>query len=90
MAYIGQQISVTQTATPIVEPADANNIVAYHAALVRNAGAASIWLGGADVTVGGFELPSGATVQLATTSADSLYGIAASGSVRVDVLRQVA
>lgn len=91
MAYTAQQISVSTSATPIVAPGDSNHVVAYHAALVRNAGTGSVFLGGADVTASsGFELSPGASVQIATTSVDELYAIAASGSVRVDVLKQVA
>lgn len=87
MAYTAQQISVSTSATPIVTPADNNHIVAQRAALVRNAGATSVWLGGQSVTTGtGLELPPGATMPIATTSPDVLYACAAIGSVRVDVL----
>ncbi len=85
--YSASQISVTTAATPIVVAGDSNSIVTHRGALVRNAGAASVWLGGATVAAGtGLELPAGASLPLATTSPDTLYAIAASGTVRVDVL----
>jgi hypothetical protein len=54
--------------------------------VVRNRGSASIDIGGSDVATGaGFELAAGDV--LAFEGDEVLYGVAASGTVRIDVLR---
>lgn len=55
--------------------------------LIRNAGTASVFLGGSTVTTAtGFELLAGDTVTLPIGALDTVYGIVASGTVIVHSL----
>lgn len=76
------QVSVGTSATSVFA-AD----VAAARATVRNAGAASVFLGPAGVTTGnGYELTTGSVVELLIPAGEELFGIVATGTEPVHVL----
>lgn len=82
MSMTSAQVSVGTTATVLV-----TGIKGSAELTIKNAGAASVFLGGSGVTTTtGLDLASGATVGL--TVHESLYGIVATGTVTVHVLHQ--
>lgn len=86
MAVTSSRVTVTTSATALV-PTDGSvaSIVAH------NKGSASIDIGGASITTGtGFELAAGEAFTMDLNPGEIPYGIAASGTVRVDVLRSKA
>lgn len=87
MAYESAQINVAQAPVAIYTPGDVNRVLARGAALIYNAGAAPVFLGGAGVTAAtGFELAAGRSVAVATDEVDVLYAVAVTGIQRLDVL----
>ena len=83
-----QQVSVGTTATrvDVTDPWYANS--ALGSVLVRNRGSVSVFLGGSAVTTAnGFELGAGESVSMDLGTKDTLYGIVASGTARVDVVQ---
>jgi hypothetical protein len=77
------RVTVTTSATALDAPDPGSG---SYDVLVRNRGTASVDLGGSDVTTGaGFELAAGDV--LTFQGNEILYAVAASGTVRVDVLR---
>lgn len=83
----GAQITVTTTATPLFS---SSNSRANGATAVTNRGATTVYLGGPTVTsAAGWQLDAGQTVSLNvdTGNGDLLYGITASGSSTIHVLR---
>jgi hypothetical protein len=87
MAVVGSRVTVATTATRL-DTSTAGNM-ARSSVLVRNRGAAAVDLGGSGVTSGaGFQLDPGEAVDVDIVASDSgLYGIAASGTVRCDVIQ---
>ena len=85
MAVAGPRVTVSTTATRL----DSWGSTRVGAVLVRNRGAASVDLGGAEVTTGaGFELQAGESVTVDMTATDGgLYAVAAAGTVRCDTLQ---
>lgn len=82
MAVQADQVSVGTSATSLLTSG-----VAGARVLIRNAGAASVFLGASDVTTGtGFELATGETVELPVPSGSEVFGIVATGSETVHVL----
>lgn len=56
--------------------------------IVRNTGAASVFVGGNTVTpTTGFELPAGTTAALVIDAGEAIYAVSAGAIVRIDVLR---
>lgn len=85
MAVNGSRVTVATTATAI-SGADSDGVYGS-SVLVKNAGAASVFLGGSGVTTeAGFELAAGEAVSLDLNVSDSVYGIVASGTVVCHVL----
>lgn len=85
MAVKQARVSVATTATALFQ----TDTVAASSILVRNRGAAAVFLGAADVTTAnGFQLDPGdsATVE-ADTHPIGLYGICSSGTVSCHVLQ---
>lgn len=83
----GARVTVNTTATRLDVGRGTGG--GFGSVLVRNRGSVSVDLGGSDVTTGnGFELEAGEAVTLDLATSDGgLYGIAASGTVRCDVLQ---
>lgn len=89
MAVVGRRVSVGTSATKL-NSADGDS-VAGSSLLIHNKDASvSVFLGGAEVTATGgsvgCELEAAAAVPADISAGDNLYAIAASGTVRVDVL----
>lgn len=84
MSTPGARVSVTTSATPLnVEDPG----LGQYDLLARNKGTASVDLGDASVTTGaGFELAPGEAVSW-SGQREILHAVAATGTVRVDVLR---
>lgn len=80
----GRQVTVTSTATLLCSTGAFQST----ACLVVNQGAGSVYLGGNAIvtTSTGLELKSGAGATINLKQSESLYGITASTSYRVDVL----
>lgn len=87
MPIIGERVTVTTTATQVVVPtygAASDPITAS----LRNPGPSSVFLGGAGVTSSaGYELVSGGTIDLDLMAGDVLFGITATGTQVVHVLK---
>lgn len=83
MALAASQVSVTTTATPL-EQSDADGI----SVLVRNTHATtSVFLGGVGVTTTtGYELLAGGAASINLFPGETLYGVAATGTARIDTL----
>lgn len=85
MSVEGAQVTVTTSPTLITSGVDSR---VRGAILICNRGTAAIFLGGPAVTTAGFQVDVGQAVPAdVTTPADAIYGITASGTQRVDVLR---
>lgn len=88
MSVLTARIDVTSTPVPVTVSATDQ---AFNANLVvRNRGAASVWLGGASVTTSnGFELGAGETLPFRgfDTAVLPLYAVAASGTNTLHVFR---
>lgn len=83
MPVAAERVTVADTATEIIE-ADIDG--ASYA--VSNRDADSVFLGGDDVTdTTGYELGAGESLGVRLDQGDVLYGVTASGTARVDVLR---
>lgn len=82
-ALTATRVTVATTATLVYTARDGGSSV-----LVRNAGSASVFLGDATVTTAsGFELVAGSAVRLDfTQKSDTVYGIVATGTNRVDAI----
>jgi len=79
------QITVTTTATLLV----AANIM-DQTVLLHNLGGGSVYLGDANVTsANGYKLDNGDKLQVPVGDHEGLYGIAASGTHTIAVLKQV-
>ena len=89
MAVVGKRVTVTDAPTRIDSPSSGPGDPTLGSTLLihnRDA-AASIFLGDAGVTAAeGFELQAGVALPLDLGRAESLYAIAASGSVTCHVL----
>lgn len=82
MAISSAQVSVGTTATSVLAAGVGGGRVR-----VRNAGAASVFLGASGVTTAaGYELTTGSTVDLVLEANETLYGIVATGTQTVHVL----
>ena len=81
------QVSVGTTATPLTPVATQN--VGGDTVILQNTGAAAVFLGGPDVTTAnGYSLAAGASLSIVTDdNLTDLFGIVASGTVTVGVLR---
>lgn len=87
MPIISSRVTVTDTATQIVDPAR-GGVPDPISAVVKNAGGVSVFLGGAGVTaVAGYELVPGEAFNADLIAGDVLYGITAGGSAVLHVLR---
>lgn len=87
MAVSSSRVTVEATVTGLFVPA-ATDPLAAGAVLVKNAGGASIYLGGPTVTAAtGTELASGEIITLDLRWDDKLYGITAAGTVVCHVLK---
>ncbi len=82
-AITAAPVTVTTSPTLLYTAATGGSTV-----LLRNAGAASVWIGASNVntTTTGFELPAGAGISLPMGPNDTVYGITASGTVVVHTL----
>jgi len=82
VAVAAAQVSVGTSATSVLQAGDAGV-----EAVVRNAGAASVFLGGSGVaTTDGYELEVGSTVRLLLTAGDQLFGVVATGTEEIHVI----
>lgn len=85
MAANGRVVTVTTAATKI--NSDATDSSSGQGLLVRNRGAASVFLGGAAVTTAaGFELLADESLPVELDPGESLYGVCAAGTVACHVL----
>ena len=84
MAVAARRVSVATTATLLTSvPSDS---VSGQSILVKNKGSADVDLGPSGVTAGaGFALSAGESVSVDLSPGESLYGIAASGTVSCHV-----
>jgi hypothetical protein len=81
-----QQVSVGTTATRL-DPTPVGAIT-RESCVVRNRGAAAVFLGGSTVTTAnGFQLDPGETFTADVQASDGLFGIVASGTVVCHVLQ---
>jgi hypothetical protein len=79
------QVTVTTTATLLVAANIMDQTVALH-----NLGGGAVYLGDANVTTAnGYKLDNGDKLQVPVGDNEGLYGITASGSNSVAVLKQV-
>lgn len=86
MAISSAQVSVTTSAT-LLSSAETDDRAGSSLALT-NGGDAAVFLGASGVTTGtGFGLAAGASMALDLQPGESLYGIVASGTQAVSVLR---
>lgn len=87
MPIISSRVTVTATATQIVNPAR-GGVPDPIAAMLRNAGAVSVFLGGEGVTAAaGYELAPGSTFMADLVAGDVLYGITAADPAELHVMR---
>lgn len=83
------QINVGTTATLLVA-ANIADQTAYIHNMEHGGGNPIVFLGDANVTTAnGFELDAGDTITIGVGDHEALYGICASGTVKVSVLKQV-
>lgn len=81
------QIPVTNTATPLVA-ADASDTTTGNSLAIQNTGASTVYIGGPSVTTGsGYPLAAGGQIGADLAPGEDLYGVVASGTVTVAVLR---
>jgi hypothetical protein len=86
MAVSSRAVTVTTTATRLDATADSGS-PSVQGIMVHNNGAASVYLGGADVTTPtGFPLEAGESMAVDLRKGELLHGIVASGTVEVRVL----
>lgn len=86
MAISSAQVSVTTSAT-LLSSAETDDRTGSALALT-NGGAVTVFLGASGVTTGsGFGLAAGTSMALDLQPGESLYGIVASGTATVSVLR---
>jgi hypothetical protein len=84
MALTVQRVSVGTSATMIADAADADGVNV----LLRNKGTASIFVGPSGVTTAtGLEVAADESMSAELGNEESLYGICASGTQTVHVLR---
>lgn len=88
MPIISSRVTVTSTATQIVDPTR-GGVVDPTTCLIRNAGGFTVYLGGVGVTTAtGFELPPGGSFNADLIAGDVLYGIVVgSSSSELHVMR---
>lgn len=87
MPIISARVSVTTAATILSNPVN-GSLADSISAVVKNTGGASVYLGGATVTsAAGLELAPGETLNVDLMAGDVLYGITASGTVTVSVMK---
>ena len=92
MPFTGAQVAVGTSATSVLAPstlggAPGSSIKGPKSSVITNQGSASVFLGGSTVTTGnGYELKAGLSITVDISGGDTLYGVCASGTVRVDVL----
>lgn len=87
MPIISSRVDVTSAAAVLTDPAH-GSIGDPIGCVVKNTGGTSIFLGGAGVTAAaGLELAPGESLNLDLMGGDVLYGITASGTVTVSVLK---
>lgn len=87
MPIISNRVSVTAAATSLSNPVG-GSLGDPIGVIVKNTGGASIYLGGSGVTsAAGLELAPGETLNVELMGGDVLYGITASGTVIVSVLK---
>ncbi len=87
-------VSVTTTATLL--NADANDYAEYrgNSILIKNPGATTVYVGGADVTAdttagtGGYPLATGGELSVTVGPGEAVFGRVAAGTQSVNVLRQ--
>lgn len=85
MAVKHSRVTVTTTAAAVSTQTDDPR--ADFSATLRNAGTASIFIGGSTVTAAnGFELPAGASLSVDFRAGDVLHAIVASGTQRLDII----
>lgn len=84
MAAASRAVSVTTTATRLDNATSGSS---SQGAAIYNNGAATVYVGGADVTTSnGYPLAAGAQLTADLTEGDALYGRVATGTVEVRVL----
>lgn len=89
MPVIGERVTVSTTATVILDPAN-GGVVDKHGAIIKlpSTAGASVFLGGSGVTTTtGYELEVGDIVDVSLVAGDVLYGIVAASTEDVHVLR---
>jgi hypothetical protein len=84
MTIVGTQVSVGVAPTLVVDD-DSD----WQEAQVKNMGASAVFLGASDVAITtGYSLAAGESISVKLNGAERLYGIVASGTVIVGVLRK--
>jgi hypothetical protein len=87
MAITALRITVADTATLLMDPAGNTNL-GPGAVMIKNAGGASVFMGGPAVTKDdGTELASGEFISLDLRWDDVLYAVTASGTIVCHVLK---
>lgn len=89
MAINASRVTVGTTATALATESASSGTGSSGLFLLYNRGTVSVFIGGSGVTTtAGFEVDAGETVSaLEVALGETLYGIVASGTCRVDVLR---
>lgn len=89
MPILSSRVTVAATPTMVVDTfRGGNEFRDSTSSSVKNAGGASVYLGGAAVSAAdGFELAPGQVITIDHVAGDDLYGITASGTVIVHVMR---
>ena len=88
MAMNASSVSVTAGAPGTLIVAGGGTYSDKRSVIVYNPGATTVYLGGSGVTsAAGFHVAAGQSVALDLLTGDDLYGITASGSQSVNVLR---
>lgn len=87
MPIISSRVTVTAAATQIIDPIR-GGVPDPISAVIKNAGAVSVYLGGIGVTsAAGYELAPGEPFNADLVAGDVLYGITAAGSAVLHVMR---
>jgi hypothetical protein len=87
MPIIASRVSVTTSPTVLTNPVN-GSLADSISAVVKNTGGASVYLGGVNVqSTDGLELAPGEIMNVDLMAGDILYGVTASGTVIVAVMK---
>lgn len=87
MPIISSRVIVTTSPTLLINPIN-GSVTGSITALVKNPGSVSVFVGGEFVTTStGFELPSGAALDVELVAGDLLYGVTVTGTQEIHTIK---